>query len=145
MRAWSQKGPNPGDRYDAQVLDVEMALTVAGQQEGTLDDDLPPVVDRDCVPLPRDRARQDVSEPKRSAKAPSTYRPTWAITPVPPGSTATRRVLLASTVEVHFCCGNLCLRTPSLSPTARAFPLPRAAQLNRPRGELGLAEVQCCV
>jgi hypothetical protein len=43
--------------------------------------------------------------PRRSLKAPSAWSPTWATTPVPPGSTFTVAVLLPSTLEVPFLSG----------------------------------------
>ena len=48
--------------------------------------------------------------PIRSANAPMACRPTWATTPAPPGSTTTRFVLLAFTLEVPFLFGLLWLR-----------------------------------
>ena len=45
--------------------------------------------------------------PTRSAKEQRAWRPTWATTPVPPGSTFTERVLLPFTLEVPFWSGML--------------------------------------
>src|SRR5579875_388124 len=66
------------------------------------------------------RPRQGITDertspnPKRSANRPRACSPTWATTPVPPGSTTTRRVLLAFTLEMPFWSGLLVIRHQQL-------------------------------
>ena len=55
------------------------------------------------------RADRASPSPSRSAKVPSACSPTWETTWSPPGSTTTRRVLLACISEVPFCLGLLAL------------------------------------
>ena len=54
---------------------------------------------------------------KRSAKEPSAWSPTWPTTPVPWGSTTSRRVAVAFTLEMPVLVGGLLRRE-------QQFPLP---------------------
>jgi len=66
------------------------------------------------TPLPAQGMDPDSASPSpnRSAKEPRACSPRWATTPVPPGSTMTRRVLLPFTLEVPFCAGEAGSRQP---------------------------------
>ena len=50
------------------------------------------------------RAESESPRPNRSAKQPRACSPTWATTPVPPGSTITWDALIPFTLEVPSCC-----------------------------------------
>ena len=117
----------------AQVLDVRAALAAAGQHQGHLDEDLAPVVQRERSPRKGIAAESESPRPNRSAKEQRACRPTWATTPVPPGSTTTRLALVASTSEVPSWLGYLLPRQQQFPLLRRAFPRTRAGQLMRPR------------
>jgi len=70
------------------------------------------VIARTAPPLQGMAEESASPSPKRSAKEPRACSPTWATTPVPPGSTMTRRVLLPFTLEVSFCWGPRVSRQP---------------------------------
>ena len=114
---------------DAQVFDVETALTTTGQHQGRLDEYLAPVVERNAGATPRDAGRQCVTKPQSVGKGTKSVQPDVGHHARSTGfhHDAT------SAVTVHFgsalLLGKAGVSRTTVSPTGRAFPRTRAGQL----------------
>ncbi len=91
-----------------EMVDVSTALATARDGQRHLDKHLATVMSRGALGAHRDPGRERFGEGEAVGKAPRACSPTWATTPLPPASTLTRAVLVASICEMPRALSRLC-------------------------------------